>query len=63
MPIVIGRAASTRSFKDLKDKKNPLGVLYYSNVKGLINSGMFDVLTKSNQTLAQQKRTRGTPSG
>ena len=31
--IVTGKAASPRCFKGLKDKKNPLGVPYYSNAK------------------------------
>ena len=45
MPIVIGKAASPRCFKGLKDKKNPLGVPYYSNDKAWMNSDiMFDVL-------------------
>ena len=57
MPIVIGKAASPRCFKGLKDKKNPLGVPYYSNAKAWMNSDiMFDVLTKTNRKLAQQKR-------
>ena len=57
MPIVVGKAASSRCFKDLRDKKNPLGVPYYSNAKAWMNSDiMFDVLTKTNRKLAQQKR-------
>ena len=57
VPIVVGKAASPRRFKGLKDKKNPLGVPYYKNVKMWMNSDiMFDVLTKTNRKLAQQKR-------
>ena len=57
VPIVIGKAASPRCFKGLKDKKKPLGVPYYSNAKAWMNSDiMFDVLTKTNRKLAQQKR-------
>ena len=57
VPIVVGKAASPRCFKGLKDKKNPLGVPYYSNAKAWMNSDiMFDVLTKTNRKLAQQKR-------
>ena len=57
MPIVIGKAASPRCFKGLKDKKNPLGVPYYLKAKAWMNSDiMFDVLTKTNRKLAQQKR-------
>ena len=49
VPIVIGRAASPRCFKGLRDKKNPLGVPYYLNTKAWMNSDiMFDVLTKTN---------------
>ena len=33
LPIVIGRAASPRCFKGLKDKTKPLGMPYYSNAK------------------------------
>ena len=52
-----GKAASPRCFKGLKDKKNPLGVPYCLNAKAWMNSDiMFDVLTKTNQKLAQQKR-------
>ena len=57
VPIVVGKAASPRCFKGLKDKKNPLGVPYYSNAKAWMNSDiMFDVPTKTNKKLAQQKR-------
>ena len=33
VPIVIGKAASPRCFKDLKDNRNPLVVPYYLNVE------------------------------
>ena len=57
VPIVVQKAASPRCFKCLKDKKNPLGVPYYSNAKVWMNSDiMFDVPTKTNKILAQQKR-------
>ena len=57
VPIVIGKAAPPRCFKGLKDKKKPLGVPYYLNAKAWMNSDiMFDVLTKTNRKLAQQKR-------
>ena len=57
VPIMVGKAASPRCFKGLEDKKSPLGVPYYSNAKLWMNSDiMFDVLTKTNRKLAQQKR-------
>ena len=33
VPIVIGKSASPRCFKGIRDKKKPLGVLYYANAK------------------------------
>ena len=57
VPTVVGKAASPRCFKGLKDKKNPLGVPYYSNAKAWMNSDvMLDDLTKNNQSLVKQKR-------
>ena len=57
MPTVVGKAASPRCFKGLKDKKNSLGVPYYSNAKAWMNSDvMLDDLTKNNQNLLKQKR-------
>lgn len=57
MPIVIGKATSPRCFKGLKDKKNLLGVPYYSNAKAWMNCDiMFNVPTKTNRKLAKQKR-------
>ena len=57
MPIVIGKSASPRCFKGIKDKKTPLGVPYYSNAKAWVDSViMSDILSKINQKLARQKR-------
>ena len=49
MPIVIGKSASPRCFKGIKDKKTPLGVPYYSNAKAWMDSViMSDILSKTN---------------
>ena len=57
MPIVIGKSASPRCFKGIRDKNIPLGVPYYSNAKAWMNSViMLDILNKINRKLAQQKR-------
>ena len=57
VPIVIGKAASPRCFKGIKDKRNPLGVPYYSNRKAWMNSEiMLDVLSKVNRQLVREKR-------
>lgn len=57
IPIVIGKAASPRCFKGMRDKRNPLGVPYYSNRKAWMNSEiMLDVLSKVNQQLVREKR-------
>ena len=57
LPIVIGKAASPRCFKGLKDKKNPLGIPYYNNAKAWMDSViMDDILTKCNKRLVQQDR-------
>ena len=57
MPIVVGKVASPRCFKSLKDKKNPLGVPYYSNYKAWMNSDiMCDILIKTNRKLVKGKR-------
>ena len=49
MPIVIGRAASPRCFKGIRDNNNPLDVPYYANRKAWMNSEiMLDVLAKLN---------------
>ena len=55
MPIVIGKAASPRCFKGIRDKNNPLGVPYYANCKAWMNSEiMLDVVRKLNRRLVQQ---------
>ena len=57
IPIVIGKAASPRCFKGMRDKRNPLGVPYYSNRKAWMNSEiMLDVLSKVNRQLVREKR-------
>ena len=54
MPIVIGKSASPRCFKGIRDKKMPLGVPYYSNAKAWMDSViMLDILNKINRKLAQ----------
>ena len=54
MPTVIGKAASSRCFKGIRDKKNPLDVLYYANRKAWINFEiMLDVLGKLNRRLVE----------
>ena len=51
MPIVIGKAASPSGFKGLQDKKNPLGVPYYSNA--MMNFDiLFDVLILNGSYIA-----------
>ena len=57
MPIVIGKSASPRCFKGIRDKNIPLGVPYYLNAKAWMNSViMLDILNKINRNLARQKR-------
>lgn len=57
LSIVIGRAASPRCFKGIRDKKKPLGIPYYSNAKAWMDSViMSNILTKFNWKLAQQNR-------
>lgn len=57
LPIVIGRAASPRCFKSMRDKKKSLGIPYCSNAKAWMDSIiMSDILTKFNQKLARQNR-------
>ena len=55
MPAVIGRAASPRCFKGIRDNNNPLDVPYYANRKAWMNSEiMLDVLAKLNRRLVRQ---------
>ena len=57
MPIVIGKTASPRCFKGIRDNNNPLGVPYYANRKAWMNSeNVLDVLGKLNRWLVQQRR-------
>lgn len=57
VPIVIGRSASPRCFKGIRDKKKPFGIPYYSNAKAWMDSViMLDILNKINRKLARQKR-------
>ena len=56
VPILIGKSASPRCFKGIRDRK-PLGVPYYANAKAWMDSViMLDILNKLNRKLAQQKR-------
>ena len=49
MPIVIGKSASPRCFKGIRNKNMPLGVPYYSNAKAWMDSViMLDILNKMN---------------
>ena len=41
-PIVIGKSANPRCFKDLRDKSSPHGLPYYSNSKAWMNT---DIMT------------------
>ena len=57
MPIVIGKSASPRCFKGIRDKKMHLGVPYYSNAKAWMDSVIIlDILNKINRKFARQKR-------
>ena len=57
MPIVIGKSASPRCFKGIRDKKMHLGVACYSNAKAWMDSViMLDILNKINRKFARQKR-------
>ena len=54
---MIGRAATPRCFKGIRDKKNPCGIPYFSNAKAWMNSEIMDIiLTKLNRRLVKEKR-------
>ena len=56
-PIIIGKAASPRCFKGLRDKSKPLGISYFSNSKAWMTSEIFEtVLSRLNRRLARQRR-------
>ena len=54
LPIVIGKAASPRCFKGLKDKKMPHGLCYFSNPKAWMNTDT--TLANLNRRLLRERR-------
>ena len=56
-PIIIGKAASPRCFKGLRDKSKPLGISQFSNSKAWMTSEIFQtVLSLLNRRFARQRR-------
>lgn len=56
-PIVIGKAASPRCFKGIKDKKMPHGLRYFSNSKAWMNSDIMDtILSNLNRRFVRERR-------
>ena len=56
-PIVIGRSATPRCFKGLRDKKLPHGLPYFNNAKAWMNTEIMDtILTNLNRRLVKEKR-------
>ena len=47
-PIIIGKSASHRCFKGLRDKTTPHGLPYFSNPKASMNTEIMNALLKKN---------------
>ena len=64
VPVVIGKAAKPRCFKNLKNPNRPAGLAYYSNKKSWMTTNvMNDVLANINRNLRKQKRKEGVAVG
>ena len=56
-PIVIGKSATPRCFKGLKDKKMPHGLSYFSNSKAWMNTDIMEtILTNLNRRFIRERR-------
>ena len=56
-PIIIGKYAKPRCFKNVKDIKRPYGCWYYSNSEAWMNTKiMKEVLTRLNEKLKRRKQ-------
>ena len=56
-PVIIGKSASPRYFKGLRDKANPHGLPYFSNPKAWMNTEiMHAILAKLNRKMVRQGR-------
>lgn len=56
-PIIIGKSAKPRCFKNMKDIKRPYGCWYYSNPKAWMKTEiMQEVLTRLNEKLKRKKQ-------
>lgn len=56
-PIIIGKSASPRCFKGLRDKATPHGLPYFSNKKAWMNMDIMDaILIKLNRRMVRERR-------